>query len=113
MRSYQLSRSGAKPKRVGPIKTFKRKYLSESRLIKYAGWIYKWVNRIVGVKKGRILFASDQRLTLAGNLLRVQERLIERGLDTQLDMKYSFRLPKSTGWGTTHRASSICWPRAR
>lgn len=106
MRTYQLNRSGAKPKRVGPIKWFKRKYLSEPRMMKYAGWIYKRVNRIVGVKKGRVLFASDQRLTIAGNLLRVQERLVERGLDKRLDFRYSFRLPKTGSWGTTVR---ILW----
>ncbi|UNK71046.1 CDP-glycerol glycerophosphotransferase family protein [Microbacterium sp. H1-D42] len=103
MRTYQLTRGGAKPKRVGPIKWFKRKYLSEPSMMKYAGWIYTRVNRLVGVKKGRVLFASDQRLTIAGNLLRVQERLVERGLDKELDFKYSFRLPKTGGWGTTIR----------
>lgn len=108
MRTYQLNRSAPKKKkkRVGPIKAFKRRYLNEAHLIRYAGWIYRQINQRVGVKKGRILFASDQRLTIAGNLQRVQERLIERGLDSRLDMKYSFRMPRTTGWGTTLR---ILW----
>lgn len=103
MRCYQLNRSGAKPKRVGPVKWFKRKYLNEPRMMKRAAFLYKWINRLVGVRKGQILFASDQRLTIAGNLLRVRDRLVERGLDKELDFKYSFRLPKSGGWGTTIR----------
>lgn len=103
MRCYQLNRSGAKPKRVGPIKWFRRKYLNEARMMKRAAFVYRWVNRIVGVRKGRILFASDQRLEIAGNLLRVRERLVERGVDKELNFKYSFRLPKAGGWHTTIR----------
>lgn len=107
MRTYQLNRSaGGKGKKGGAVKRFKRRYLTEKNLSKQAGRIYRWVNKYVGVKKGRVLFASDQRASLGGNLLRVQERLIERGLDKELDLQYSFRLPKTTGWRTTIR---ILW----
>ena len=110
MRTYFLERPPGKPKRTTPIKAFKRRFLREKSKIKYARFIYRWMNKIFGVRKNQILFASDQRPDLSGNLLRVHERMVERGLDKQFEMKYSFRLPKTTGWGTTIR---ILWLMAR
>jgi CDP-ribitol ribitolphosphotransferase len=103
MRSYQLFRPAAKPKRFRPLKRLRKALIGDRRKQIYAGRIYRLVNRWIGVKPGRILFASDQRLKLDGNLLRVHERLVERGLDAQMDMKFSFRLPRTGGWGTTLR----------
>lgn len=65
--------------------------------------IYGLFARFVGPKKGRILFASDQQPTMEGHLLRVHQRMIERGLDERFDLRSSFRLPCTTGWGTTAR----------
>jgi len=105
MRTYQLYRDKPKrkPKRFRPLKRLKSALLNDRRKQQYAGRIYRLVNRFVGVKEGRILFASDQRVRIEGNLRRVQERLIERGLDKQFDLQYSFRLPRSGGWRTTLR----------
>lgn len=103
IRTYQLGRSPKPAKKPSLFKRVKNKYLGAKAKQKYAGWIYGTVARFIGPKKGRVLFASDQRLKIEGNLRRVQERMVERGLDQQFDMKYSFRLPGTTGWGTTIR----------
>lgn len=65
--------------------------------------MYRLFSRFAGPKPGRILFASDQQPTMQGNLLRVHERMIERGLDARFDLRTSFRLPGTTGWATTAR----------
>ncbi|MDT3344687.1 CDP-glycerol glycerophosphotransferase family protein [Microbacterium aquilitoris] len=103
MRSYHLFRSRPKPKKFRPIKRLKALLLGAPSKQRYAGLIYQIITRTVGVKPGRILFASDQRVRIEGNLRRVQERIVERGLQDRFDMKYSFRLPRSGGWGTTLR----------
>lgn len=103
MRTYQLSRSGPKGKRKNLFKRIQFKLVGTPTKVKWAGRIYTYANRWVGPRPGRIFFASDQRLKIEGNLRRVQERMIERGLDKNMDLKYSFRLPRTTGWGTTIR----------
>lgn len=103
MRTYQLGRSPKPSVKPSMLKRIKNKYLGAKAKQKYAGRIYSTVARFIGPKKGRILFASDQRLKIEGNLRRVQERMVERGLDQQFEMKNSFRLPGTTGWGTTIR----------
>lgn len=65
--------------------------------------IYRAFSRVLGPKKGRILFASDQQPTMEGNLRRVHERMLQRGLDARFDLRRSFRLPGTTGWLTTTR----------
>lgn len=105
MRSYHLTRPKKRRRRKGfhPIKRLRSLVFDEPKRVALAGFIYRVVNRWVGVKKGRVLFASDQRLSIQGNLLRVQERMIERGLDASFDLRYSFRLPRSGGLRTTLR----------
>lgn len=39
----------------------------------------------------RILFASEMRPSIAGNLLSIRDRIAERGLDADYDIRYSFR----------------------
>ncbi|HMQ37762.1 MAG TPA: CDP-glycerol glycerophosphotransferase family protein [Micropruina sp.] len=52
--------------------------------------------RVFGSPGNRILFASEMRGKLEGNLLRVRDRMLERGLDGQFEFTYSFRLPSSS-----------------
>ncbi|MDF1489941.1 CDP-glycerol glycerophosphotransferase family protein [Tessaracoccus caeni] len=54
--------------------------------------------RTGGTHKPRILFASEMRAQIEGNLLAVRDRMIERGLDKQFDMQFSFR---TAGTATT------------
>jgi CDP-ribitol ribitolphosphotransferase len=95
MRTYQMSRGsgGARP----PYFTrLRKKILPQSRRVRLANRWYRLVRRMTRRRGNRILFASEMRLALEGNLLRVNERMIERGLDAGRDFRYSFRLP-STG----------------
>ena len=64
---------------------------------------YRLFVRLRGPDPTRILFASDQKPTMEGNLLRVHERMLARGLDERFDLRLSFRLPRTTGWLTTLR----------
>lgn len=52
--------------------------------------------RLFGSPGNRILFASEMRSKLEGNLLQVRDRMVERGLDKQFEFTYSFRLPSSS-----------------
>ncbi|MDT0156399.1 CDP-glycerol glycerophosphotransferase family protein [Microbacterium sp. ARD32] len=55
-----------------------------------------------------ILFASEMRPTLAGNLLSIYERMCERGLDSEFDIRFSFRtLDQVTQEGTAQLASEL------
>ncbi len=58
--------------------------------------------------KPRILFASEMRPAIAGNLLRIRDRMCERGLDETYDMCFSFRtLDQVTPEGTALLASEV------
>ncbi|MFT4221270.1 MAG: CDP-glycerol glycerophosphotransferase family protein [Microbacterium sp.] len=70
---------------------------------RYARAVYRLVARFVGPRPGRILFASDQQSSMEGNLLRVHERMLERGLDRQLDLRYAIRRAGTAGWLTSTR----------
>lgn len=103
MRTYHLVRKPKRGKRKRPFKWLRNLILGGKAKTRYARVFFALVNRAIGPRPGRILFASDQRLAIDGNLKRVQERMIERGLAENFDMRYSFRLPRTTGWATTLR----------
>ncbi|BDV30041.1 CDP-glycerol glycerophosphotransferase family protein [Microbacterium terricola] len=96
-----LHRSPAKTRSV--LRRTAAKVLGTHARRRYTRTVYDVIARVIGPKPGRILFASDQQPSMEGNLLRVHERMIERGLDTQFDIRSSFRLPGTTGWRTTAR----------
>lgn len=55
-----------------------------------------------------ILFASEMRPAIAGNLLRLRDRMYERGLGSKFDMRFSFRtLDQVTPEGTAQLASEV------
>lgn len=112
MRSYLFSRGGpgAKPSLLRhPIKRLRREaksLTSEARKRKVVRVIYeaelkadrarRLVQRASGAPfKPRILFASEQRNGLEGNLLAVRDRMVERGLEKDFDFQYSFRTPQT------------------
>jgi CDP-ribitol ribitolphosphotransferase len=104
MRTYLLSRrrmpdpKAAKP----PLGTrFSRKMLPPARRRKFVNLGYR-LSRLINPPRGdRILFASQRRTSIDGNLARVQERMIERGLDSRYKFRYSFRIPgRISGWNT-------------
>lgn len=56
----------------------------------------------------RILFASEMRPSLAGNLLRIRDRMLERGVDHAFELRYHFRtLDTVTPEGTMHLAAEV------
>lgn len=100
--TYHLHRggSGARGGLRGRLRGLVGKLRLRQRFVRL---VYLTIVRVRGPQPGRILFASDQQATMGGNLLRVHERMIERGLDRRFDLRTSFRLPATTGWLTTVR----------
>ena len=103
MRVFEFTRVPAADARKSLLRRARASVASGAAKQRYARWVYAFFSRWIGPKRGRLLFASDQRSAMEGNLLRVHERLVERGLANQFDMKYSFRLPASTNWTATIR----------
>ena len=104
MRTYLLSRgripdpNAAKP----PLgKRFSRKMLPPARRRKFVNLGYR-LSRLINPPRGnRVLFASERRTSIEGNLARVHERMIERGLGPRYKFRYSFRVPSTiSGWNT-------------
>ena len=104
MRTYLLGR------RAMPVKNapkpplgarFSRKMLPPARRVKLVKLGYR-LSRLINRPRGnRILFASERRTAIEGNLARVHERMIERGLDSRYKFRYSFRIPSTvSGWST-------------
>ncbi len=99
MRTYQLfgrSASSTKSRKFAPARTLRQRVTSYRTRSKLVGRLYRLARRFARGNGNRVLFVSDQRANIEGNLLRVRDRMVERGLDRQLDLRYSFRLP-STG----------------
>ncbi|WP_172371533.1 CDP-glycerol glycerophosphotransferase family protein [Sporosarcina jiandibaonis] len=53
--------------------------------------IYKMSGRLVGIKNRQILFTSDSRAVIGGNLKFVYDKIIERKLDEKFEMKMMFK----------------------
>jgi CDP-ribitol ribitolphosphotransferase len=108
LRAYTFSRGGKsdKPKALlHPIKRLKRgaKSLTSGKRKRnvvrkiydtelQADQLRRSMQQAAGkASRPRILFASEQRTGIEGNLLAVRDRMLERGLDRELDFRYSFR----------------------
>lgn len=104
MRTYQLFRgAGAKkPAKKKPIgKRIALKVVPRARRRKLASKFYRTARRLNPPKGNRILFASEMRTGLGGNLARVHDRMIERGLDKKYTFNHSFRVPATANkWST-------------
>ncbi|MEW2520861.1 CDP-glycerol glycerophosphotransferase family protein [Actinacidiphila alni] len=104
MRTYQLFR-GAGPAK-NPVKKplgkrLALKVLPRARRRKIAQRLYWTARRVRPPKGDRILFASEMRTSLGGNLARVHDRMIERGLDKKYTFNHSFRVPATANkWST-------------
>ncbi|GAA5039086.1 hypothetical protein GCM10025738_29110 [Microbacterium fluvii] len=101
--TYHLRRSAPSAKGRSVMARARRMLIGSGARQAYVRTVYRLASRLVGPKPGRILFASDQQPAMEGNLRRVHERMVERGLDTRFDLRFSFRLPATTGWLTTTR----------
>lgn len=104
MRTYQLNRSAGPAK--NPVKKplgqrLALKVLPRPRRRKLAQRFYDISRRLNRPKGNRILFASEMRTGLGGNLARVHDRMIERGLDKKYTFNRSFRIPSTANkWST-------------
>lgn len=80
---------------------FSRKVLPPTRRTQIVNLGYR-LSRLINPPRGnRILFASERRTGIEGNLARIHERMIERGLDSRYKFRYSFRIPSTiSGWNT-------------
>jgi CDP-ribitol ribitolphosphotransferase len=95
MRTYQMFRGkgGKKPRGLKRLKALPKKVTSRKTKTKVLTKYYNAVRRLYPPDGTRILFASEQRQELGGNLLRIRDRMVERGLDTDFEFSYSFRVP--------------------
>lgn len=103
MRTYFFSNPPAPGARRHVLRRLRRNLVGMPAKRRYLRWIYAFLRRWIGPRPGQILFASEQRKAIEGNLQRVQERLVERGLADRFDMRYSFRLPATAGWRSNIR----------
>jgi CDP-ribitol ribitolphosphotransferase len=104
MRTYLFGRrrmpdsNAAKP----PLgNRFWRKMLPPARRRKFVNLGCR-LSRLIGPRRGsRILFASQRRTGIEGNLARVHERMTERGLGPSYRFRYFFRISSTiSGWNT-------------
>jgi len=96
MRTYLLGRRRMPDQDAAKQPLGKRlsgKMLPPARRRKLVNFGYR-LSRLINPPRGnRILFASERRTNIEGNLARVQQRMIERGLDTRCKFRYFFRTP--------------------
>lgn len=109
MRTYQLFRrtGGKRPSRLQRLKSFPKRLTGGANRRKALRKFYDTVRRIWPKKGNRVLFASEQRTQIEGNLLRIRDRMIERGLDSQYDLSYSFRTPATSTRRTALRTAYL------
>lgn len=110
MRTYQLFRSGGPSKPGKSVAKAPKKplgqriglwFMPRARRRKLANRIYSVSHRLYRSRGNRILFASEMRTGLGGNLARVHDRMIERDLDKKYSFRYSFRIPSTANkWST-------------
>lgn len=105
MRTYQLFRGaggGKKSKTKKPMgKRIALKVLPRARRRKLANRFYWAARRLNPPRGNKILFASEMRTGLGGNLARVHDRMIERDLDKKYKFSHSFRIPSTANkWST-------------
>jgi CDP-ribitol ribitolphosphotransferase len=102
MRVYQMFRNpkpaadAVKPPALERIKeSAKKKLLPRSRRVTVANKVYELARRFNPPTGNRILFASEMRERMEGNLLRVHDRLVERGLAKNYEIRTAFRVPQA------------------
>ncbi|MFE7353613.1 CDP-glycerol glycerophosphotransferase family protein [Streptomyces sp. NPDC057543] len=106
MRTYQLFRGAGPSKNAVKKPLGKRialKVLPRARRRKIANRFYWAARRLNPPRGNRILFASEMRTALGGNLERVHDRMIERGLDKKYTFRRSFRVPATANKRSTLR----------
>ncbi len=106
MRTYSFGRSGAKPSSaVAKLKSKARK--------KWKSTKRKALRSVFALSSFRrpsdgsnILFASEARPNMQGNLKAVHDRMLERGLDSDFNFGYSFRTGRTS---SRQSAFALAW----
>lgn len=106
MRAYSFGRSGGKPSStVAKLKSKARK--------KWKSTKRKALRSVFAISSFRrpsdgsnILFASEARPNMQGNLKAVHDRMLERGLDSDFNFGYSFRTGRTS---SRQSAFALAW----
>jgi CDP-ribitol ribitolphosphotransferase len=106
MRTYSFGRSAGKPSsRIKRIKSKARgKWTKAKRKALRAVFAAGAKRR--PVDGSNILFASEARPNMQGNLKAVHDRMLERGLDSQFNFGYSFRTGRTS---SRQNALNLAW----
>ncbi|WP_210603085.1 CDP-glycerol glycerophosphotransferase family protein [Brevibacterium oceani] len=106
MRTYAFGRSAGKPSsQVAKMKSKLRKKWTNSKRKALRG-VYKVASKRRPAEGNNILFASEARPNMQGNLKAVHDRMIERGLDQDYNFGYSFRTGRTS---SRQNALNLAW----
>ncbi|RNI25530.1 hypothetical protein EFY87_01870 [Flexivirga caeni] len=94
VRCYAFGR-GAGKKTRNPLRKLQQKVTGHDTRVKLANNLYRVARAVRPPNGKRILFASEARTAIGGNLLQVRDRMVERGLDQEYEFRYSFRIPQT------------------
>lgn len=101
MRTYQMFRRLPKASPKGLTATIRAKTVNRKNKVRLANKIYRICRHTPAPESPRILFASAVRPRLEGNLLRIRDRMVERGLHRHFRFAYSFQSPTNgSPWKT-------------
>lgn len=102
--TYQFGRkrpaNASNSKKSGFFQRQKERFFGKAKREETLNQIYQNVRRNRSTELPTILFASEQRTRLEGNLKAVHDRMIERGLDKQFNIEQHFMLPESRNYLT-------------
>lgn len=106
MRTYAFGRSAGKPSsKVAKIKSKARsKWTSAKR--KTLRSVFNAAARRRPAAGNNVLFASEARPNMQGNLKAVHDRMVERGLDKEYNFGYSFRTGRTS---SRQNALNLAW----
>lgn len=96
MRVYQMFRSANNDSGLPLKRRLLERVVPQATRVGLANRWYQLVRRSHRPKGNRILIASEMRSRMEGNLLRVHDRMLERGLDSRFEIRTSFRVPKTS-----------------
>lgn len=109
IRTYAFGRSGGKKKGIAGARAKAKKRWKKTK--RSALLSARDVARATRKKdKKTILFASEARPNMQGNLKAVHDRMVERGLDKDFDFRYSFRTEQTS---TRENAFHLAWEMGR
>lgn len=108
IRTYSFGRKDGGGNTAGLLGRTKQKLVSRWSRIKRKTLIriYRASLRWHSDRSAHILFASEARLSMQGNLKSVHDRMKERGLDGKFEFHYSFRTHQTTSRST---AFKLAW----